>query len=125
MRGKDWRYLGKDADYDCFWLYRTFTGPDRVILIAHMPSIYYCDKYAFTIYRKTKDPESPPFRERGFDLQFQVPIFDGGEVRVRHVEVRVRLDAVILPLVEQTFVAVELILQPELQPGLVFVLCFP
>lgn len=55
MRGKDWRYLGKDADYDCFWLYRTFTGPDRVILIAHMPSIYYCDKYAFTIYRKTKD----------------------------------------------------------------------
>jgi hypothetical protein len=48
-----------------------------------------------------------------------------GEVRVRHVEVRVRLDAVILPLVEQTFVAVELILQPELQPGLVFVLCFP
>lgn len=35
------------------------------------------------IYRKTKDPESPPFRERGFDLQFQVPIFDGGEIRVR------------------------------------------
>lgn len=35
------------------------------------------------IYRKTKDPESTPFRERGFDLQFQVPIFDGGEVRVR------------------------------------------
>lgn len=35
------------------------------------------------IYRKTKDPESPPFRERGFDIQFQVPIFDGGEVRVR------------------------------------------
>jgi outer membrane protein TolC len=35
------------------------------------------------IYRKTKDPESPLFRERGFDLQFQVPIFDGGEVRVR------------------------------------------
>ena len=55
LRGKDWRYLGKDADYDCFWLYRTFTGPDRVILTAHMPSIYYCDKYAFTIYRNTKD----------------------------------------------------------------------
>lgn len=35
------------------------------------------------INRKTRDPESPPFRERGFDLQFQVPIFDGGEVRVR------------------------------------------
>jgi outer membrane protein TolC len=35
------------------------------------------------IDRKTKDPESAPFRERGFDIQFQVPIFDGGEVRVR------------------------------------------
>ena len=35
------------------------------------------------IYRKTKDPESDPFRERGFDIQFQIPIFDGGEVRVR------------------------------------------
>ena len=34
------------------------------------------------IYRKTKDPEGAPFRERGFDLQFQIPIFDGGEVRV-------------------------------------------
>ena len=27
--------------------------------------------------------ESAPFRERGFDVQFQIPIFDGGEVRVR------------------------------------------
>jgi outer membrane protein TolC len=35
------------------------------------------------IDRKTQDPEGPPFRERGFDIQFQVPIFDGGEVRVR------------------------------------------
>lgn len=35
------------------------------------------------IDRKTRDPEGPPFRERGFDIQFQVPIFDGGEVRVR------------------------------------------
>ena len=35
------------------------------------------------IDRKTKDPDTPPFRERGFDLQFQIPIFDGGEVRVR------------------------------------------
>ena len=33
--------------------------------------------------RKTVDPEGPPFRERGFDIQFQIPIFDGGEVRVR------------------------------------------
>ena len=35
------------------------------------------------IDKKTVDPEGPPFRERGFDIQFQVPIFDGGEVRVR------------------------------------------
>jgi len=35
------------------------------------------------ISKKTHDPESPPFRERGFDILFQIPIFDGGEVRVR------------------------------------------
>ena len=35
------------------------------------------------IDRKTRDPEGPPFREHGFDIQFQIPIFDGGEVRVR------------------------------------------
>ena len=35
------------------------------------------------IDRKTKDPDTLPFRERGFDVQFQIPIFDGGEVRVR------------------------------------------
>ncbi len=35
------------------------------------------------IDRKTRDPEGAPFRERGFDIQFQIPIFDGGEVRVR------------------------------------------
>lgn len=35
------------------------------------------------IDRKTRDPESAPFRERGFDIQFQIPIYDGGEVRVR------------------------------------------
>lgn len=35
------------------------------------------------IDRKTRDPESAPFRERGFDVQFQIPIFDGGEVRIR------------------------------------------
>ncbi|SPP92582.1 MULTISPECIES: TolC family protein [Bradyrhizobium] len=35
------------------------------------------------ISRRTRDPEGPPFRERGFDVQFQIPIFDGGEVRVR------------------------------------------
>ncbi len=35
------------------------------------------------IARRTRDPEGTPFRERGFDIQFQIPIFDGGEVRVR------------------------------------------
>ncbi|MDF0515643.1 TolC family protein [Bradyrhizobium yuanmingense] len=35
------------------------------------------------ISRRTQDPEGPPFLERGFDLTFQIPIFDGGEVRVR------------------------------------------
>jgi outer membrane protein TolC len=35
------------------------------------------------IDRKTADPQNAPFRERGFDVQFQIPIFDGGEVRVR------------------------------------------
>jgi outer membrane protein TolC len=33
--------------------------------------------------RNTRDPNGTTFRERGFDVQFQVPIFDGGEVRVR------------------------------------------
>src|SRR5260221_5013152 len=37
------------------------------------------------IDRKTRDPDSTPFRERGFDVQFQIPIYDGGEVRVRQV----------------------------------------
>jgi len=35
------------------------------------------------IDRKTRDPDTPPFREHGFDVQFQIPIFEGGEVRVR------------------------------------------
>ena len=35
------------------------------------------------IDRKTRDPDTPPFREHGFDVQFQIPIFDGGEVRIR------------------------------------------
>jgi outer membrane protein TolC len=35
------------------------------------------------IDRRTTEPGVPPFRERGFDIQFQIPIFDGGEVRVR------------------------------------------
>jgi outer membrane protein TolC len=35
------------------------------------------------IDRKTSDPDVPPFRERGVDVTFQIPIFDGGEVRVR------------------------------------------
>jgi outer membrane protein TolC len=35
------------------------------------------------IAKRTQDPEGPPFRERGFDVAFQIPVFDGGEVRVR------------------------------------------
>ena len=35
------------------------------------------------IDKRTHDPEAPLFKERGFDVQFQIPIFDGGEVRVR------------------------------------------
>jgi outer membrane protein TolC len=35
------------------------------------------------IDRRTRDPEGALFRERGFDLQFQIPIWDGGETRVR------------------------------------------
>src|SRR3569833_3157159 len=35
------------------------------------------------ISRRTQDPEGAPFRERGFDVQFQIPLFDGGEERVR------------------------------------------
>jgi outer membrane protein TolC len=35
------------------------------------------------IDRKTRDPDTSPFRERGFDIAFQIPLFDGGEVRVR------------------------------------------
>ena len=37
------------------------------------------------ISRHTQDPEGAPFRERGIDVQFQIPIFDGGAVRVRQV----------------------------------------
>ncbi len=32
---------------------------------------------------RKREPGSAPFRERGFDVTFQIPIFDGGEVRVR------------------------------------------
>lgn len=35
------------------------------------------------ISKTTRDPDGSRFRERGFDIQFQIPIFDGGEVRVR------------------------------------------
>lgn len=37
------------------------------------------------ISRRTRDPEGPPFKERGFDVQFQIPVWDGGEVRIRQV----------------------------------------
>jgi outer membrane protein TolC len=35
------------------------------------------------IDKKTRELEGPPFKERGFDIQFQIPVFDGGEVGVR------------------------------------------
>jgi outer membrane protein TolC len=35
------------------------------------------------VAKRTQDPEGPPFRERGFEITFQIPVFDGGEVRVR------------------------------------------
>lgn len=35
------------------------------------------------IAKTTRDPDGSRLRERGFDIQFQIPIFDGGEVRVR------------------------------------------
>jgi outer membrane protein TolC len=35
------------------------------------------------IDKRIRDPGSAPRSERGFDIQFQIPIFDGGEVRVR------------------------------------------
>ena len=41
------------------------------------------DAPAERLAKRTQDPEGPPFRERGFDVLFQIPVFDGGEVRVR------------------------------------------
>jgi outer membrane protein TolC len=35
------------------------------------------------VARTNRDGERAAVRERGFDVQFQIPIFDGGEVRVR------------------------------------------
>ncbi|MGJ4943034.1 TolC family protein [Bradyrhizobium sp. HKCCYLS1011] len=35
------------------------------------------------IDRTTRDPDGRKFSERGVDVQFQIPIFDGGEVRMR------------------------------------------
>jgi outer membrane protein TolC len=35
------------------------------------------------IAKTTREPDGSRFRERGYDIQFQIPIFDGGEVRVR------------------------------------------
>lgn len=35
------------------------------------------------INKRTTEAEVPPFRERGFEVAFQIPVFDGGEVRVR------------------------------------------
>lgn len=35
------------------------------------------------IAKTTREPDGSRLRERGFDIQFQIPLFDGGEVRVR------------------------------------------
>jgi outer membrane protein TolC len=35
------------------------------------------------ISKRVREGDGPPIRERGFDIEFQIPIFDGGEVRVR------------------------------------------
>jgi len=62
----------------------------RIELIALAKSLNLTEASRFVtmldvagIDRKTRDPEGAPFRERGFDVQFQIPIFDGGEVRIR------------------------------------------
>ena len=63
---------------------------DRIELAALAKSLNLTEASRFVtlldvagIDRKTKDPDAAPFRVQGFDLQFQIPIFDGGEVRVR------------------------------------------
>jgi outer membrane protein TolC len=62
----------------------------RLEIIALAKSLNLVDATRFVtlldvagIARRTKDPDTPPFGERGSDVQFQIPIFDGGEVRVR------------------------------------------
>jgi len=62
----------------------------RIELIALAKSLNLTEATRFVtlldvagIDRRTRDPETPPFRERGFDIQFQIPVFDGGEVNVR------------------------------------------
>ncbi|HZR89091.1 MAG TPA: TolC family protein [Bradyrhizobium sp.] len=62
----------------------------RIELAALAKSLQLTDATRFVtlldvagINRRTHDPDTAPFRERGFDVAFQIPIFDGGEVRVR------------------------------------------
>lgn len=62
----------------------------RIELAALAKSLQLTDATRFVtlldvagIDRRTHDPDTAPFRERGFDVAFQIPIFDGGEVRVR------------------------------------------
>jgi outer membrane protein TolC len=62
----------------------------RIELAALAKSLQLTDATRFVtlldiagIDRRTHDPDTAPFRERGFDIAFQIPIFDGGEVRVR------------------------------------------
>ncbi len=62
----------------------------RIELAALAKSLQLTDATRFVtlldvagIDRRTHDPDTAPFRERGFDVAFQIPIFDGGEIRVR------------------------------------------
>jgi outer membrane protein TolC len=62
----------------------------RIELVALSKALHLTEATRFVtmlelagIDRRTSDPDATPFRERGFDVAFQIPIFDGGEVRVR------------------------------------------
>ena len=62
----------------------------RLELTALATSLHLTDATRFVtlldlagVDRKTIEADGRVTRERGFDVQFQIPIFDGGEVRVR------------------------------------------
>jgi outer membrane protein TolC len=62
----------------------------RLELTALATSLHLTDATRFVtlldlagVDRKTIEPDGRVTRERGFDVQLQIPVFDGGEVRVR------------------------------------------